>query len=145
MGARSQNFYNDLAKRLGYEAAAAEIQNHFLAGRREEAAAAVPDALIDEISLVGPPERIRDRLQAWQEIAEDNWVGSLVLAGADVSGNARHRRGGDLRTCGWPIRWRRSPVRSTATASPLSKRPKCGCCWATTELRELGLVCCELE
>jgi F420-dependent oxidoreductase-like protein len=83
MGARGRNFYNDLTRRLGYEAAAAEIQDHFLAGRRNEAAAAVPDALIDEISLVGPPERIRDRLQAWQALAEYNWVGSLVLAGAD--------------------------------------------------------------
>ena len=54
MGARSRNFYNDLAKRLGYEAAAAVIQDHFLAGRRDDAVAAVPDALIDEISLVGP-------------------------------------------------------------------------------------------
>ena len=84
MGARDRNFYNDLAKRLGYEAAAETIQNHFLAGRRNEAAAAVPDALIDETSLVGPPERIKDRLEAWQELAEDSWVGSLVLAGADA-------------------------------------------------------------
>jgi F420-dependent oxidoreductase-like protein len=83
MGAREANFYNDLTKRLGYEAAAADIQNLFLAGRREEAAAAVPDALIDEISLVGPPDRIRDRLQAWQDVARNNWVGSLVLVGAD--------------------------------------------------------------
>ena len=45
--------------------------------------AAVPDALIDEISLIGPPARIRDRLQAWQEIAKNTWVGSLLLAGAD--------------------------------------------------------------
>ena len=85
MGARARNFYNDLAKRLGYEAAAVEIQDHFLAGRRNEAAAAVPDALIDEISLVGPPDRIKDRLQAWQELARDNWVGSLVLVGADAA------------------------------------------------------------
>ena len=72
MGARRANFYNDLARRIGYEAAAAEIQDLFLAGKREEAAAAVPDALIDEISLVGPPERIRDRLQAWQDIAKNH-------------------------------------------------------------------------
>ena len=45
----------------------------------------MPDALIDEISLVGPPERIRDRLQAWQELAQDHRVGSLVLAGADAA------------------------------------------------------------
>jgi F420-dependent oxidoreductase-like protein len=84
MGARGRNFYNDLAARLGYSAEAAAIQEHFLAGRRNDAAAAVPDALIDEISLIGPPARIKDRLQAWQEIAKKNWVGSLVLAGADA-------------------------------------------------------------
>jgi len=85
MGARTANFYNDLACRIGYEAAAVEIQNLFLEGKREAAAAAVPDALIDEISLIGPPDRIRDRLQAWQDIAKKNWVGSLVLAGADIA------------------------------------------------------------
>jgi F420-dependent oxidoreductase-like protein len=82
MGARSKNFYNDLTRRLGYEAAAADIQDHFLAGRRKEAEAAVPDALIDEISLVGPKERIRDLLQAWKELGRDHRVGSLVLTGA---------------------------------------------------------------
>ncbi|HEX2150365.1 MAG TPA: LLM class F420-dependent oxidoreductase [Stellaceae bacterium] len=85
MGARSANFYNDLARRMGYEAEAAEIQDLFLAGKRQEAAASVPDALIDETSLVGPPERIRDRLEAWRDIAAKNWVGSLVLAGADAA------------------------------------------------------------
>jgi F420-dependent oxidoreductase-like protein len=85
MGARSANFYNDLARRMGYEAEAVEIQALFLAGKRQEAAAAVPDALIDETSLVGPPERIRDRLQAWQAIAGESSIGSLVLAGADAA------------------------------------------------------------
>jgi F420-dependent oxidoreductase-like protein len=85
MGARSKNFYNDLAQRMGYEAAATMIQDHYLAGRRKEAEAAVPDALIDETSLVGPKERVRERLQAWQAIAKDHRVGSLVLAGADIA------------------------------------------------------------
>jgi len=84
MGARSKNYYNDLTKRLGYEAAAAEIQDHFLAGRRKEAEAAVPDALIDEISLVGPKERIRDRLVAWKGLAKDHRVATLLLVGATV-------------------------------------------------------------
>ncbi len=83
MGARSANFYNDLMKRLGYEEAAVTIQRLFLDGRRSEAAAAVPEQFIDEISLVGPPDRIRERLQAWRDIAKKNWVGSLVLVGAD--------------------------------------------------------------
>ena len=85
MGARSKNYYNDLAKRMGYAAAAATIQEHYLAGRRKAAEAAVPDALIDETSLIGPKERIRDRLQAWKDLARDHRVGSLVLAGADVA------------------------------------------------------------
>jgi F420-dependent oxidoreductase-like protein len=84
MGARAKNYYNDFAKRLGYEQAAAEIQDHYLAGRRREAAAAVPDALIDETSLVGPAERVRDRLQAWKALAEDRRIAGLVLTGADA-------------------------------------------------------------
>ncbi|HZT87943.1 MAG TPA: LLM class F420-dependent oxidoreductase [Stellaceae bacterium] len=84
MGARGVNYYNDLCQRLGYEAAAHSIQEHFLAGRRREAAAAVPDSLIDEISLVGSKYRIRDRIQAWQDIARDHFIGSMVLVGAGV-------------------------------------------------------------
>jgi len=82
MGARTKNYYNDLAKRLGYEAAAVTIRDHFLAGRRKEAEAAVPDALIDEISLVGSKARVRDRLQAWKELAKDHRITTLVLTGA---------------------------------------------------------------
>jgi F420-dependent oxidoreductase-like protein len=84
MGARSKNFYNDLARRMGYEAAVVEIQELFLAGEREAAAAAVPDALIDETSLVGPKDRIRYRLQAWKAIAKENKLGTLLLSGATI-------------------------------------------------------------
>jgi F420-dependent oxidoreductase-like protein len=66
MGAREKNFYNDYARRLGYEEAAIRIQDHYLAGRKAEAMAAVPDALVDEIALVGPRERIADRIEAWK-------------------------------------------------------------------------------
>jgi F420-dependent oxidoreductase-like protein len=82
MGARGKNFYNDYAKRLGHADAAVRIQDLFLDGKKSEAAAAVPDALVDEIALVGPADRIRDRLQAWQAVARDGKVGTLVLAGA---------------------------------------------------------------
>src|SRR5262249_15634539 len=82
MGARSRNFYNDAAKRLGYEAAAVEIQNLFMAGRRKEAEGAGPGALIDQDLLVGSKERIRDRLEAWKEAAKDHHVGTLLLVGA---------------------------------------------------------------
>jgi F420-dependent oxidoreductase-like protein len=67
MGARGANFYNDLARTYGFEAEAEKIQDLFLEGRQRDAAAAVPDQLIDEMALVGPPERIRDRLAAWRE------------------------------------------------------------------------------
>jgi len=66
MGARGRNFYNDLVGRYGYEAEARRIQDLYLAGQRDEAVAAVPDALVDEVALCGPRERIRDRLAAWQ-------------------------------------------------------------------------------
>ncbi|MGH7823201.1 MAG: LLM class F420-dependent oxidoreductase [Candidatus Binatia bacterium] len=67
MGAASQNFHLNLIGRIGFEDAARKVQKLFLEDRRDEAAGAVPDALADEISLVGPPERIRDRLAAWRE------------------------------------------------------------------------------
>ncbi len=84
MGARSKNFYNDYTKRLGHEAAAVKIQDAFLAGRRDEAAAAVPDSLVDETALVGPPERIKDRLQAWKAASKDHSIGTMLLGGANV-------------------------------------------------------------
>jgi hypothetical protein len=67
MGARGRNFYNDLACRFGYEAAAKEIQDLYLDGKKQEATAAVPDELVDEIALVGPKERIAERLEPWRE------------------------------------------------------------------------------
>jgi F420-dependent oxidoreductase-like protein len=67
MGARGANFYNDLVAGYGFEAEAKQIQDLFLGGRQRDAAAAVPDALIDEIALVGPADRIKDRLSAWRE------------------------------------------------------------------------------
>ena len=79
--ARDKNFYNDYAKRLGYEAAAVEIQDLYLSGKKAEAAAAVPDQLVDDVALVGPSDRIRDRLQAWKEAGRKRHVGSLLTAG----------------------------------------------------------------
>jgi F420-dependent oxidoreductase-like protein len=66
MGARGKNFYNDYAKRLGYEAEAVKIQDLYLAGKKAEAMAAVPDKFVDEIALVGPAAKIKDRLSAWK-------------------------------------------------------------------------------
>jgi alkanesulfonate monooxygenase SsuD/methylene tetrahydromethanopterin reductase-like flavin-dependent oxidoreductase (luciferase family) len=67
MGARGRNFYNDLACRYGFEAAAKEIQDLYLDGKKKEATAAVPFELVDEVALIGPKERIRDKLDAWRE------------------------------------------------------------------------------
>ena len=67
MGARSRNFHMELMARMGFEEEAHRIQDLFFAGKREEAVMAVPDAFADEISLVGPPERIRDRLEEWRK------------------------------------------------------------------------------
>jgi F420-dependent oxidoreductase-like protein len=82
MGARDANFYNDYAKRLGFEAEAVQIQDLYLSGKKQEAAAAVPDALVDACHLVGPRERIVERLQVWKEAGSKRHVGSLLSAGA---------------------------------------------------------------
>ena len=68
MGARGRNFYNDLVRRYGYEDAAASIQDLYLSGKKEEAAAAVPDALVDEVALCGPRERIARAAVALEEL-----------------------------------------------------------------------------
>ncbi len=66
MGAKGKNFYNDLAGRYGFEGAAAQIQNLYLAGDRAEAVAAVPNELVDAVALCGPKERIKERLTLWK-------------------------------------------------------------------------------
>jgi F420-dependent oxidoreductase-like protein len=67
MGAKGQNYHTKLMARMGFEEEALKIQELFFEGRRDDAIAMVPDEFADEISLVGPPERIRDRLAAWKE------------------------------------------------------------------------------
>jgi F420-dependent oxidoreductase-like protein len=67
MGARGKNFYNDLCVRYGFEAEARKIQETYLAGNKRDAAALVPDAFVDEVALVGPKERLAERLDAWRE------------------------------------------------------------------------------
>jgi F420-dependent oxidoreductase-like protein len=75
MGARSKNFHNDLMIQQGFPEAAARIQELYLAGRKEEATAAVPDELCDLRALVGPPDRIRARYRAW----ENSGATSLIV------------------------------------------------------------------
>lgn len=67
MGAKGKNFYNDLARRYGYEEAAEKIQDLYLSGKKVEAINSVPDELVDEVALVGSADRIKDRLQLWRE------------------------------------------------------------------------------
>lgn len=84
MGAKSKNFYNDYARRLGYEEAAETIQDLYLDGKKEEAALAVPDQLVDECALIGPPERIKERLQSWKELDKTGRIGTLVLGNVNA-------------------------------------------------------------
>jgi F420-dependent oxidoreductase-like protein len=67
MGAKGRNFYNALIRRYGWEAEAKRIQDLYLGGHQREAIAAVPDELVDAVALVGPRDRIRDRLASWRE------------------------------------------------------------------------------
>jgi F420-dependent oxidoreductase-like protein len=79
MGAKGQNYYNALAARYGYESEAREIQELYLGGKQLEAIAAVPDALVDEVALVGSREQVADRLEAWKESP----VTTLLIQGHD--------------------------------------------------------------
>ncbi len=79
MGSREKNFYNDYAKRMGYEEEAVNIQNLFLDGKKMEAAAAVPDQLIDDVHLVGSADRIRDRLSAWRDAGKRGHVDTMTI------------------------------------------------------------------
>jgi alkanesulfonate monooxygenase SsuD/methylene tetrahydromethanopterin reductase-like flavin-dependent oxidoreductase (luciferase family) len=76
MGSRKQNFYNALVRRYGFEAAADEVQDLYLAGKKQEAAAALPGELIDTVCLVGPAERVRERLAVYR----DAGVGTLMVS-----------------------------------------------------------------
>jgi F420-dependent oxidoreductase-like protein len=67
MGARGKNFHHDVAVRLGYEAEAKHVQNLYLDGKKDEAAAAIPTTLVEDLALIGPEDKIRDGLDAWRE------------------------------------------------------------------------------
>ena len=102
MGAREMNFHNRQVRRFGYGEAAERIQELFLAGRKREAEQAVPDELCDEIALVGPPERIRERYRHWEDsritalnLSQDASVEAMRLM-AELTGSAR-RAGADAR------------------------------------------------
>jgi F420-dependent oxidoreductase-like protein len=85
MGSRAQNFYNQLAVRMGYEEAAGRVQDRYLARQHRDAADAVPFEFIDRTSLIGPRERIRDRLPAYAE------AGVTTLSVASYGGTLEAR------------------------------------------------------
>ena len=83
MGAKNKNFYHEYATRLGYGDAADQIQDLYLSGKKSEAEALVPNELLDEVSLVGPRERIIERLGPWKEAGKRGEVGSMLLGVQD--------------------------------------------------------------
>ena len=87
MGAKGRNFYNALTRRYGYDAEAELIQDLYLSGRKEEAAAAVPAALLEETSLIGPPGYVRERIAAFAEAGVT--VLNVAPVGPDPLGTLR--------------------------------------------------------
>ena len=89
MGARGANFHFEVFARMGYEDVATKVQELYLAGRKDEAAAAIPLAMVEDVALVGPPEKIRDELAAWQ----DTCITTFLVSGpASVAVEATPRR-----------------------------------------------------
>jgi alkanesulfonate monooxygenase SsuD/methylene tetrahydromethanopterin reductase-like flavin-dependent oxidoreductase (luciferase family) len=92
MGSRDKNFYNRLVQRYGFEDAAREIQDLYLDGKKVEAAAAIPPELIDLVSLAGPREIVRERL----EVYRDAGVGTLILSIVDFDPERRKQTVAEL-------------------------------------------------
>src|SRR5205807_5902921 len=78
MGAKGTNFHANVAIRMGYEAEVAKIQELYLGGHKQDAAAAVPTELLEQLTLIGPREKIRDDLEAWRES-----IVTTLLVGGD--------------------------------------------------------------
>ena len=87
MGSREKNFYNALVSRYGFEEAAKEVQDLYLAGKKDEAAAALPAELIDQTTLCGPKERVGERLAVYR----DAGVGTLITTPIALSTGDRAR------------------------------------------------------
>ena len=77
MGAKGKNFHANVAIRMGYEEMVDEVQELYLSGKKDEAGGAIPRKLIEELSLIGPKEKIRDDLERWRE----SIVTTLLVAG----------------------------------------------------------------
>ena len=92
MGSRDKNFYNALVRRYGFEEAAQTVQDLYLDGKKDEAAAALPPELIDTVAIVGPRDKVRDRLKVY----EDAGVGTLILSTVAPDADSRRRMVQDL-------------------------------------------------
>jgi F420-dependent oxidoreductase-like protein len=77
MGAKAANFHRDVPVRMGYETEVAKVQDLYLEGRKDEAAAAIPTRLVEELALIGPPDKIRHDVDAWR----DSVVTTLLVGG----------------------------------------------------------------
>jgi F420-dependent oxidoreductase-like protein len=90
MGSREKNFYNALVRRYGFEEAADEVQDLYLSGKKDEAAAALPAELIDKTALVGPVDRVKERLELYREAG----VGTLITTpiAPDMEGRSKMMR-----------------------------------------------------
>jgi len=80
MGARGANFHNDVPRRMGYEDEATRIQDLYLDGKKDEAAAAVPTRLVEDLALIGPEDKIRAELEEWRES-----IATTLLVGGDAA------------------------------------------------------------
>src|SRR5947209_466453 len=80
MGAKSKNFHADVAIRMGFEGEVAQIKELYLSGKKDEAAAAVPRALIEQLALIGPPDKLRHDLEAWR----DSLVTTILVGGDEA-------------------------------------------------------------
>jgi F420-dependent oxidoreductase-like protein len=80
MGAKSKNFHADVAVRMGFEGEVAQIKELYLSGNKQEAAAAVPRALIEQLALIGPPDKLRHDLEPWRES-----IVTTLLIGGDAN------------------------------------------------------------
>jgi len=77
MGAKGANFHHDVPVRMGYEAEMQVVQDLYLEGKKDEAAAAVPTKLVEQLALIGPEDKIRHDLEAWRESV----VTTLLISG----------------------------------------------------------------
>ncbi len=84
MGSRDKNFYNELVRRYGFEDAATRIQELYLDGKKEEAAAAIPPDLIDQVTMCGPREHVRERLEVYREAGVGTLIASVMAPDPEV-------------------------------------------------------------